>query len=263
MAAQRIPVLMYHRVGTTHHAGEQTYCVAPERFAGHMKALARNGYRAVAIADFMTWLDGRRNLPEGSFVLTFDDGFLGVHDHAAPVLTELGWPATVFLVSALIGRQDEWLHHDSPNAATHPLLDAAHIAALAKQGFSFHSHSRHHADLTRLGDAELEDEVAGSRTELAGLLGEAPDFLAYPYGRFDDRVVDCARRAGYRAAFSVLSGFNRQGSDPFRIRRLDVFGTDTPAMLLRKIRLGSNDGSWQAGLKYAAGRFRQRFGGVA
>jgi peptidoglycan/xylan/chitin deacetylase (PgdA/CDA1 family) len=260
MAAQRIPVLMYHRVGTAHHASEQKYCVSPERFAAHMNALARSGYQSVAIADFMDWLDGRRDLPEGSFVLTFDDGFQGVHDYAAPVLAERGWPATVFLVSALIGKQDEWMHHEAPDAATYPLLDAAHIHALTGQGFSFHSHSRHHADLTRVSDAELEDEVGGSRTELGERLGTVPDLLAYPYGRFDERVVDCAKRAGYRAAFSVLSGFNRPGCDPFRIRRQDIFGTDTPAMLLRKIRLGTNDGSWRSSLRYAAGRFKQRLG---
>jgi peptidoglycan/xylan/chitin deacetylase (PgdA/CDA1 family) len=251
---------MYHRVGTAHDASERKYCVAPVRFADQMKVLAKNGYQAVTIEDFIAWIEGRRDLPNGSFMLTFDDGFMGVHDHAAPVLTELGWPATVFLVSALIGEQDEWSHHDSSNAATYPLLDQSHILAMTKQEFSFHSHSRRHADLTQLTDAALEDEVAGSRGELAALLGTPPDFLAYPYGRFDDRVVDCARRAGYRAAFSVLSGFNRPGNDPFHIRRLDVFGTDTPTMLLRKIRLGSNDGSWHASLRYAAGRFKQRLG---
>jgi len=42
---------------------------------------------------------------------------------------------------------------------------------------------------------------------------------------------------------SFESGFNRPGENAYQIRRLDVFGSDTPAMLLRKIRLGTNDGS--------------------
>lgn len=257
MLAQRVPVLMYHRVGSVRNAAERTYCIAPERFAGHMRMLDRAGYRAVPIEEFSAWLAGQAVLPEGAFVLTFDDGFLGVHEHAAPVLKELGWPATVFLVSALTGQHDAW-HERERATGGHALLDRPHIAAMRDGGFSFHSHSRRHADLTTLTDAELDDELAGSRKELAELLGSAPDFIAYPYGRFDDRVVESAHRAGYRAAFSVLSGFNRPGGDPFRIRRLDVFGTDTPTMLLRKIRLGSNDGSWHAGLRYAAGRLKQR-----
>ena len=48
------------------------------------------------------------DLPDGSFLLTFDDGFLGVYEYAVPVLRDLGWPATVFLVSQRIGGRDDW-----------------------------------------------------------------------------------------------------------------------------------------------------------
>jgi peptidoglycan/xylan/chitin deacetylase (PgdA/CDA1 family) len=257
---QRIPVLMYHRVGDAHNDWERKYCISPERFASQMQALAGKGHSAVAIGDFMAWLEGRRELPEGSFVLTFDDGFLGVHDHAAPVLEKLGWPAAVFLVSALTGKQDAWCKTENPSGVTYPLLDCDHIAALSLRGFSFHSHSRHHARLPHLSDAELVDEVGGSRTELASLLDAAPDYLAYPYGLYDDRVIDSARRAGYHAAFSVQPGFNRRGVDPFRIRRLDIFGTDTPAMLLRKIKFGSNDGTFLHAVRYLVSRARARLG---
>jgi hypothetical protein len=38
--------------------------------------------------------------------------------------------------------------------------------------------------------------------------------------------------------------------DRYRIRRLDVFGTDTPRQLLRKFRFGTNDGSLAAASRY-------------
>ena len=85
-SAQRIPVLMYHRIGSAHNDWERKYCVSPETFAAHMDTLARSGWKAISIDDFFVWLDGRAKLAEGAFLLTFDDGFLGVHDHAAPVL---------------------------------------------------------------------------------------------------------------------------------------------------------------------------------
>jgi hypothetical protein len=73
-------------------------------------------------------------------------------------------------------------------------------------------------------------------------------------------VLEQAQRAGYRAAFSVQPGFNRPDVDRFRLRRLDVFGTDTPAMLRRKITLGSNDGSLAAVIRYNAARVLARLG---
>lgn len=260
MSAERIPVLMYHRVGDAHNDWERKYCVSPQRFAEHMRILARSGWQAVSIANFFTWLDGKLELPQQSFLLTFDDGFLGVHEHAAPVLAALGWPATVFLVSQLIGQRDAWCEAHNPSGITYPLMSASHIRELREQGFSFHSHTRHHADLPTLDDRALQEQLAGAREDLQALLGEAVDYLAYPYGRYDDRVLRVAQSAGYRAAFSVQPGFNRRDIDRFRLRRLDVFGTDSATALRRKITFGTNNGSLEYGIRYSTKRMLGRLG---
>lgn len=260
MHAERIPVLMYHRIGEVHNDWERSYCVRPAQFAQHMHALHQGGWTAITICAFFAWLDTGQSLPERVFLLTFDDGFAGIHQYAAPVLGELAWPATVFLVSDLIGQRDHWCATENPSAATYPLLSAEQILALQQQGFSFHSHTRRHADLTHLSRDELSDQLAGSRAALQDLLQRPVDFLAYPYGRFNADVIDAAREAGYRAAFSVQPGFNRREVDRFQLRRLDVFGSDSARALCRKVRLGSNDGSLAASLVYAAKRVTARLG---
>jgi peptidoglycan/xylan/chitin deacetylase (PgdA/CDA1 family) len=260
MSAVRVPILMYHRVGDAHNDWERKYCVSPQRFSDHMRTLSSAGWRAVSIEDFFAWLDGRAELPDRSFLLTFDDGFLGVHEHAAPVLAELGWPATVFLVSQLIGQRDAWCETHNPSGVTYPLMDVSHIRELRSQGFSFHSHTRNHADLPTLDDRLLNEQLAGAREDLQALLGAEVTYLAYPYGHYDDRVLQAAQAAGYRAAFSVQPGFNRRDIDRFRLRRLDVFGTDSAAALRRKITLGSNDGSLGHNLRYGANRVLARLG---
>ncbi len=256
----RIPVLMYHRVGEIRDIAEMRYCVSPERFAGHMRALAKSGWWACAIDDFAAWLEGGAGLAAGAFVLTFDDGFLGVYEHALPVLRQLGWPATVFLVSTLLGSQDMWRRTESAETHPYPLLGLPEINAMRRFGFAFHSHSRTHADLTRLGDEALHEEIAGSKTELEVLLGESVTYIAYPFGRYEGRVSRMVREAGYRAAFSVESGFNRPGMDAYRVRRIDVFGTDTPIRLLRKVTFGANEGSWPQSVRYYIGRLGARLG---
>jgi peptidoglycan/xylan/chitin deacetylase (PgdA/CDA1 family) len=243
MSAQRVPVLMYHRVGTINDVSERKYCIPAERFAQHMQALADAGWHAVTIGDFFAWLNREAALPDNAFLLTFDDGFLGVHEYAAPILAALRWPATVFLVSQMIGQRDAWRETHRSGNATYPLMNTQHIHELRTQGFSFHSHTRSHADLTSLDDDALDAQLRGSREDLQALLGDDVAFLAYPYGRHDERVLRAAQAAGYRAAFSVQPGFNRPDVDRYRIRRLDVFGTDSAAALRRKITLGSNDGS--------------------
>ena len=239
---------MYHRVGKPESQTDQRYCVMPTRFAEQMKVLARHGHRGVSIERLLDWMDGGPPLNDKDIVITFDDGFRGVLEHAFPVLNALGWPATVFLVADEIGGTDEWHSATDPMGVRHRLLSADDIRTLQVGGWSFHSHTCTHASLTQLDDESLRTELVRSRAALTDLLGNQPYCLAYPYGHVDDRVEAAARKAGYRAAFSVQPGFNRRDVNPFRIRRIDVFGFDTPRVLLLKVRLGSNQG----GLRHAA-----------
>jgi peptidoglycan/xylan/chitin deacetylase (PgdA/CDA1 family) len=249
---------MYHRVGEARNDWEARYAITPDNFAAHMRALSGTGLRAVGIDALVGWLEGGPALPAGSIVITFDDGFRGVRQHALPVLEALGWPFTVFLVSDLIGQEDVWTRASNPAGVTYPLLDADEIRYMMGRGVSFHSHTRSHASLPTLDEEALVDQLAGSRTILSELLGHEVPYIAYPFGHLDDRVEAATRTAGYRAAFSTQPGFNRRDVNRFRIRRIDFFGTDTPSMLLRKVKLGSNDGSLGHAVSYYLDRLKAR-----
>jgi len=236
-------VLMYHRVGAARNAWEARYAIGARQFEAHMLALAGHGMRAVTVESLNNWLDHGEPLATGAFVLTLDDGFRDVRTHALPVLGRLGWPFTMFLVSSLVGREDVWTRNSNPDGVAYPLLDAEEILDMQRQGVSFQSHSCSHPSLPALDDDQLARELVESRAALQQLLGHPVDYLAYPFGHVDERVVTATRRAGYRAAFSTQPGFNRLDVDRFRIRRIDVYGTDTPGVLMRKVRLGTNDGS--------------------
>jgi peptidoglycan/xylan/chitin deacetylase (PgdA/CDA1 family) len=253
-----IIVLMYHRVGTARNDWEARYAISPSRFEAHMLALARQGRHAVSVDALDNWLDGGAPLPPGAFVLTFDDGFRGVREHAVPVLERLRWPCAVFLVSDRIGEEDVWTRTSNPDRTSYPLLDTEEVLDLQRRGVALHSHTCSHASLPTLGDDELRRELVESRSALQRLLGRPVDYLAYPFGHLDERVAAAARGAGYRAAFSTQPGFNRRDVDHFRIRRIDVYGTDTPAMLMRKVRLGTNDGTLWNLARYYLGRAKAR-----
>lgn len=257
----RVPVLMYHRVGDAQNAWEARYAIAPDNFAAHMETLARKGYQAVGIDALVNWLEGGTPLPEQAILVTFDDGFRGVGEHALPVMEKLGWPFTVFLVSDLVGQEDVWTRASNPSGVTYPLLTEDEIRDMQRRGVSFHSHTRSHASLPTLDDTQLADQLAGSRQTLTKLLGHDVPYIAYPFGHLDERVEAATRAAGYRAAFSTQPGFNRKDVNRYRIRRLDIFGTDTPAMLLRKIKFGGNDGSLGHAIRYYLQQIKNRLPG--
>ena len=115
--------------------------------------------------------------------------------------------------------------------------------------------------VTGLGPGEdITSTVAALECLVVTIIGEQVRSLAYPYGRFNDHVLNATRTAGYEAAFTTQPGFNRCDVDHYRIRRLDIFGTDTTAMLSRKIFFGSNDGSWQQTWRYYKSRVADKLG---
>ncbi len=58
-------------------------------------------------------------------------------------------------------------------------------------------HTWSHPDLTTLTDVRLAYEVTPPWPM---------DFFAYPYGRYDDRVVEAVKKAGFKFAWSVTQG---------------------------------------------------------
>jgi peptidoglycan/xylan/chitin deacetylase (PgdA/CDA1 family) len=66
-----------------------------------------------------------------------------------------------------------------------------------------------------------------SRETLERVVGARVTSFCYPFGDFDDRVVEAVRRAGYSAATVIRGGISKDLSDPLRLKRIAVRGTNT------------------------------------
>ncbi|MCM3874829.1 MAG: polysaccharide deacetylase family protein [Thermoanaerobaculia bacterium] len=217
------PILMYHQVGEPRSGSAlNKWRVREEDFRWQLDALSRRGYRGAALNELL----GAPEPPATKtrrVVLTFDDGYRGVKERALPALLARGFSATVFVVADRLGGANDW-DAETPGE---PLLGADEIRALHGAGIEIGSHGATHRALTSLPDAELTREVAGSKETLEGLTGAPVTSFCYPYGDFDDRVVEAVRAAGYRAATVIRGGISRDLSDPFRLKRIAVRGTHT------------------------------------
>lgn len=215
-----VPILMYHQVAP-HRDGSpmNRWRVPPVVFARQLDHLAALGIRGVALRELLEEPVSR----ERRAVLTFDDGYDAIRTAALPLLRARGFSATVFAVSGRLGGTNDW-DGERPGEA---LLSADSLRELHAAGIEIGSHGATHRALTSLADAELSAETAGSRAELEAIVGAPVDSFCYPYGAFDDRSVDAVRRAGFRAATVIRGGIPPDLSDPFRLPRVGVRGTDT------------------------------------
>jgi peptidoglycan/xylan/chitin deacetylase (PgdA/CDA1 family) len=162
----------------------------------------RRGYVGLTFAE----AERRRlagTLPRRSVVVTFDDGFASVL-RAVPILDELGFPATVFVVTRFTesGEPLSWPGVETWLATEHAgemrPLGWAELEELLERGWEVGSHTVSHAHLPDLTEAGLAHELGFSRTSIAQRLGRC-ETLAYPYGRANARVAGAAASAGYLA----------------------------------------------------------------
>jgi len=96
------------------------------------------------------------------------------------------------------------------------------LKQLHAEGHEIGSHSQSHAILPLVSDAQLEQEIAGSRAHLRGRLGFEIETFCYPNGDCDARVAAAVERAGYRHAVTTRYGINPEGTSHFLWKRCDM-----------------------------------------
>jgi peptidoglycan/xylan/chitin deacetylase (PgdA/CDA1 family) len=226
-------VLSYHAVSEDWPAG---LAIAPDRFRDHVRCLVRRGYRGV------TFSEAALGTPEHDAVaITFDDAYRSVLEVALPILSEAGFPATVFAPTAFIGSDkamvwpgiDQW--QDGEYADELLPMSWSELEALAVRGWEIGSHTRRHPVLPRLATDVLDEELRRSRADVEDRLGRPCLSLAYPYGYRDDRVIDATRRAGYAAAARTARGRFTPPNSPLDWPRIMITRQDAERRFRIKI----------------------------
>lgn len=241
----RVPILLYHEIlPEGRRASPGGLGVPLDQFREDMERLSAGGWRCILAEEAAELgLAGRR--AARCFALTFDDGFRDFAELVHPVLRPLGFTATVFVVTDRIGGRADWA-----GATGRPLLNAAEIESLARDGVAFGSHSRTHARLPECPTPELLAELAGSREALSEIVGREVRSIAWPYGENDGRTHRAAGDAGYRIGFGVAGGgpvlrrvqaaLRPSARSPFAVPRREVRGGE--GRLRRRVRMGLADG---------------------
>jgi peptidoglycan/xylan/chitin deacetylase (PgdA/CDA1 family) len=220
-SSEPVPVLMYHVVNAppAGAAFPELY-VAKAEFAGQMAWLARHGYHGVTLTQVRDhWALGRP-LPSRPVVISFDDGYRSQATVAAPILRRHHWPGVIDL--EVRNTRDFWG------------LPPDRVRYLLRNGWELASHTVNHVDLTKASAAQLEAEVAGSRSALQRMFHVPVSFFCYPAGRYDDAAVAAVRAAGYVGATTTDYGLATP-ADMYTLKRVRVNGDDGVAGLAAKL----------------------------
>ena len=208
---------MYHSIGADGYDHRGIYSIEESLFRSQIQHLKeKNDTEVVSIID---WSKG-----SGTLIITFDDGFSNVLTLAAPILTSLNLPFTVF-VSPVFVQADDDRYLDIQGLVELSRIDNCTIGA----------HGYSHLPLTKCDDIKLKNELENSKAWLEDTLKTQVNVMSYPHGKVDNRVRDAAALAGYKVAASSKPGGNFPNTDPLRLKRTEIWSIDDVKIFDSKI----------------------------
>lgn len=221
--AERIPVLLYHHILTeeeikTYGWENNDSVISVESFSEQMDYLYANGYFTATLNELQGFLDGTKELPNKTVVITFDDGYLSNAVYAYPIMKKYGFKGTIFM------RGGASIH---PQKAFNP--ESLQVISLSedykyKDVFEYgcHTYNLHSKDeknrpllLTLPKEKILED--LKKNKELYNT-----QYIAYPYGKYNSDTLECLKKLGYQMGFTVKSGYVSKDSNKLELPRFIV-----------------------------------------
>lgn len=200
-----VSVLMYHMIGDEQG---NAAIMTEANLRIQMNYLRDHGYHPITMQELYDYVTKGAPLPEKPVCITFDDGYLDSYTIVYPLMKEYGFPWTLFLITDDVGKPYNRMTWDQLKemANSHAVTIASHTL----------SHPKLHNLATR---AEKEKEVVEANKALKYQLGIDNVWLAYPYGDYDDEVIDICKKAGIKMAVTTDAGRVHVGSFPYDLKR--------------------------------------------
>ena len=228
LARRRSLILSYHGVAESNADVDPEFLrVSPEAFRGQLDLLLGAGYKIVTVAELAAAAraaDGEP--PPGLAALSFDDGMDDNHHNLLPILREYGVPASVYVATGLIGKENPWMVPGTSRMMVEDELLELHAA-----GIELGAHTVTHPNMEELTYEECLQEITDSRDYLRELTGAPIRTFAYPFCKYGDEAIRAARDAGFEAAVTCQW---RGSWDPFQMKRVMITGKDgAPSFALK------------------------------
>ena len=221
-------VLTYHSIRDDQKRPDIS---VPTSMFRRQMAYLRKRFNVLPLHELLKNRARRAVMSKDELAITFDDGYKDNFLNAFAILREYKLPATIFLISAQIGKNDEFLKPDE-------------IKIMQANNVEFASHTAHHLVLAEVDSKTAEEEITSSKAELENILNDKVEFFAYPKGKkkhFNERTKALIEKAGYKAAFTTENGAINSKSDFFALNRI---GIRNCPLFVFKVRLWGIFESW-------------------
>lgn len=154
---------------------------------------------------------------EGFVSFNFDDGRPSSYNNGVPVLDAKGFKSTNYIIT---GR------FSAPG-----YIGINEILSLQSRGHEIGAHTKSHQDLTLMTGDQIAHEVGGSKQDLLNIGVRSVETFAYPFGLFNETVLNTVRITGYIGARGTNGGFNDRLTNKLILRRQNLGSSTTMAQV--------------------------------
>jgi len=193
----RVAILAYHRFGP---AVADSMTTRTSTFRAQLVYLRKHEYHVIPLSAWLAWrLRGGPAPPARSVVITADDGHRSVFTEMLPLVREFGFPVTLFIYPSAIS--------NAKYAMTWDELRSLKATGL----FDIQSHTYWHPNFAtekrRLAPEAYREfvrtQLTRPRTVLQQKLGVNAVVVAWPFGIYDDELLEMGADAGYTAGLTI------------------------------------------------------------
>lgn len=122
-----------------------------------------------------------------------------------------------------------------------PVMSEEELRSIHGRGFGIGAHTVNHPILSQCSAKDAENEIAGSREVIEGIISARVTAFAYPNGRpgidFNQAHVDMVKRAGYSTAVTTHWGAASSSSIlPLQVPRFTPWGPSKSRMAIQVVR---------------------------
>lgn len=233
-----IPVLVYHKVWP---GVINTLTITPEKLEEQWRYLRNIGYNPLSLSEFAAIIDGEIECPPNSILITFDDGYKNNLTYVYPLLQQLGWCATIFIIAGTL----DSTFSSAENIPMHELMDIHDLKTIDHTVMQIAMHGYKHENFSWYPSKEI-DLLLGKAITLFNNSSLAYDkVIAYPYGsdpiekKQSEKLRLSFTRQNIRFAFKTGNAIcTLPIKDKYKLPRIDISGTDTIDDILLKITYG-------------------------
>ncbi|MCX6783648.1 MAG: polysaccharide deacetylase family protein [candidate division WWE3 bacterium] len=192
----KVQILTYHYVEVNPNPKDRLrtgLAVTPSNFGDQLDYLDQQQITPITLSDYYNILDGKLKTPVHPVILTFDDGYADFFANAYPLLLKHHFKAVSFIITGSIGKSN-YMTWDQ-------------IKEIQQSGLiEFEDHTVTHPDLRRLSYKAIYDEFYNSKVALETQTGSKVEYVAYPYGYFNDTALKAAQAVGFVGGVSTRGG---------------------------------------------------------